>query len=354
MSNLNFDGYSNDTQEEAWWPDFMGSQTPTTATPVLHLNFTFEQPSSTESSASRKETFSSNETYSSIAESETTISSTIINNTAAYNISHFQPINNMNTTLIVNDFQKNLTAKPMTETSHSTTPPIINRNTHIPAINTTNQLNETIVVPDSNNGNDVLFTPTTATLLPVDDENKFVYLDPPSVYEFDDSLPEMASPHDIDLSFMVASTLASPKSTTLPSSTTSTPLPTSTLYPFVIDIQKTTTRVLTISGWSRRNYPKHHDKAQAFTVYGEACYDRCEKRGYSYTWCHKFIESSNGYWSTADVCTNDDTITPYQENCIDDCSRRGYSYFWCHTGTITWDYCTPKSLTDYLHERKSL
>ena len=92
MSNLDFDGYSNDTQEEAWWPDFMGSQTPTTATPVLHLNFTFEQPSSTESSASRKETFSSNETYSSIAESETTISSTIINNTAAHNISHFQPI----------------------------------------------------------------------------------------------------------------------------------------------------------------------------------------------------------------------------------------------------------------------
>ena len=74
----------------------------------------------------------------------------------------------------------------MTETSYSTTPPIINRNTHIPAINTTNQLNETIVVPDSNNGDDVLFAPTTATLLPLDDENEFVYLTPPSVNDFDD------------------------------------------------------------------------------------------------------------------------------------------------------------------------
>ena len=354
MSDSDFEGYSNDTQEEVWWPDFMGSQTPTTATPVLHLNFTLEQPSSTESSASHKETYSSNKTYSSTAESDSTISSTIINNTATYNISHFQPINNATTPLIIKDSHTNSTAEPMTETSYSTTPPIINRNTHIPAINTTNQLNETIVVPDSNNGDDVLFAPTTATLLPLDDENEFVYLDPPSVNDFDDSLPKIASPRNIDLSFMVSSSLPLPKSTTLPSSTASTPQSTSTLSPFLIDIQKTTSRALTISGWSRSNYPKHHDKAQAFTVYGEACYDRCEKRDYSYTWCHKFIESSNGYWSTADVCTNDDTITPYQENCIDDCSRRGYSYFWCHTGTITWDYCTPKSLVDYLHKRKNL
>ena len=350
MSDLDFDRYSNDTQEEVWWPDFIGSQTPTTATPVIHLNFSLEQPSSTESSTSRTETFSSNKTYSSTAESESTTSSTIINNTATYNISHFKPINNITTPLIIKDS----TAEQMTETSHSTTPPILNRNTPIPEINPINQLNETIVVPDSNDGGDVLLTPTTATLFPVDDENEFVYLDPPSVYDFDDSLPKIASPHDIDLEFMVATTLPLPKSTTIPSSTTSTPQSTSTLYPFVIDIQKTTARTLTISGWSRRNYPKHHDKAQAFTVYGEACYDRCEKRGYSYTWCHKFIESSNGYWSTADVCTNDDTITPYQENCIDDCSRRGYSYFWCHTGTITWDYCTPKSLIDYLRDRNKL
>ena len=350
MSDSDFDRYSNDTQEEVWWPDFIGSQTPTTATPVIHLNFSLEQPSSTESSTSRTETFSSNKTYSSTAESESTTSSTIINNTATYNISHFKPINNITTPLIIKDS----TAEQMTETSHSTTPPILNRNTPIPEINPINQLNETIVVPDSNDGGDVLLTPTTATLFPVDDENEFVYLDPPSVYDFDDSLPEIASPHDIDLEFMIATTLPLPKLTTIPSSTTSTPQSTSTLYPFVIDIQKTTARTLTISGWSRRNYPKHHDKAQAFTVYGEACYDRCEKRGYSYTWCHKFIESSNGYWSTADVCTNDDTITPYQENCIDDCSRRGYSYFWCHTGTITWDYCTPKSLIDYLHLRNKL
>ena len=202
MSDSDFDGYSNDTQEEVWWPDFMGSQTPTTATPVLHFNFTLEQPSSTESSASRKETFSSNETYSTTEESDSTISCTFTNNTATYNLSHFQPVNNATTLLIIKDSQKNSTEEPMTETSDSSTSPIINRNTHIPAINPINQLNETIVVPDSNNGDDVLFTPTTATLFPVDDEKEFVYLDPPSVNDFDDSLPKIASPHDIDLSLI--------------------------------------------------------------------------------------------------------------------------------------------------------
>ena len=102
----------------------------------------------------------------------------------------------------------------------------------------------------------------------------------------------------------------------------------------------------------RNEYPKYYDKAQSFTVYGEACFDLCEKRGYSYYWCHKFEESSTGYWSTADVCTNDHYTTPYNEKCIDACEKRGASYFWCHKGSITWGYCTPKFLLDYLKRRR--
>ena len=40
-------------------------------------------------------------------------------------------------------------------------------------------------------------------------------------------------------------------------------------------------------------YPKNYRKAQGFTAFGESCYDTCEKRGYRYTWCHKFESSSN-------------------------------------------------------------
>ena len=40
-----------------------------------------------------------------------------------------------------------------------------------------------------------------------------------------------------------------------------------------------------------------------FTVYGESCYDPCEKRdGYNYYWCHKFKDSNIGTWSDADFC----------------------------------------------------
>jgi hypothetical protein len=127
---------------------------------------------------------------------------------------------------------------------------------------------------------------------------------------------------------------------------------TSTLYPFIKDFRETTTHAR-IPGLPLYEYPKYYDKAQAFTVYGESCYDLCEKRGYSYTWCHKLKESSTGYWSTADVCTNDHTRTPYEEKCIDDCAKRGSAYFWCHTGTVTWDYCTPKSLLVYLDKRRN-
>ena len=143
---------------------------------------------------------------------------------------------------------------------------------------------------------------------------------------------------------------------TLPStSTISTSLSTnhSTLYPYVKDHLESTTSH-EIEGFALHEYPKYYNKAQAFTVYGESCYDLCEKRGYSYTWCHKFEESSNGYWSKADMCTNDATRTPYRENCINDCAKRGSDYFWCHTGTITWDYCTPESLLNYLDKRRNL
>ena len=148
------------------------------------------------------------------------------------------------------------------------------------------------------------------------------------------------------------------KTLPIPTLTSSTPLSTvtssssSTLYPFVKERSESTT-ISVISGWSEYEYPKYYNKAQAFTVYGESCYDLCEKRGYSYTWCHKFKESSTGYWSTADVCTNDHKVTPYQVACIDACAKRGYDYFWCHTGTTTWGYCTPSSLLEYINDRRN-
>jgi len=142
---------------------------------------------------------------------------------------------------------------------------------------------------------------------------------------------------------------------TLPSSSSSSSIvstSSSTLYPFVRDQAESSTTHF-IEGFALFEYPKYYKKAQAFTVFGESCYDLCEKRGYSYTWCHKFEESSNGYWSKADVCTNDSTRTPYRENCIDNCAKREYDYFWCHTGTLTWDYCTPDSLLRYLEKRRN-
>ena len=164
---------------------------------------------------------------------------------------------------------------------------------------------------------------------------------------YSSSTPTITNNTETTSSESIAQETTSPFSSSSLTSTIS-----STLYPFVTDrVESTTTHV--IEGFALHEYPKYYKKAQAFTVYGESCYDLCEKRGYSYTWCHKFKESSNGYWSKADVCTNDSTRTPYRENCIDDCAKRGNEYFWCHTGTLTWDYCTPESLLKYLDKRRN-
>ena len=170
-------------------------------------------------------------------------------------------------------------------------------------------------------------------------ENTYVKLDNELSPNKSSSLPSMTV-EDTSPSLPIVKEPTLPSTSTIFTSLSSNY---STLYPYVKDHLESTTSH-EIEGFALHEYPKYYHKAQAFTVYGESCYDLCEKRGYSYTWCHKFEESSNGYWSKSDMCTNDATRTPYRENCINDCAKRGSDYFWCHTGTITWDYCTPESL----------
>ena len=98
-------------------------------------------------------------------------------------------------------------------------------------------------------------------------------------------------------------------------------------------------------------YPKNYRKAKGFTAWGESCYDNCEKRGYAYTWCHKFEESSNGDWSHSGLCSREHNITAFGESCLDDCEKRGFSYFWCHKETSLWGYCTPNKLLKHLDNK---
>ena len=95
-------------------------------------------------------------------------------------------------------------------------------------------------------------------------------------------------------------------------------------------------------------YPKNYRKAKGFTSWGESCYDDCNKRGYDYTWCHKFESSSNGDWSHSGLCSTKSNITAFGENCLDECEKRGFSYFWCHKDTSLWGYCTPDKLLNHL------
>ena len=95
-------------------------------------------------------------------------------------------------------------------------------------------------------------------------------------------------------------------------------------------------------------YPKNYRKAKGFTSWGESCYDDCEKRGYDYTWCHKFESSSNGDWAHSGLCSTKSNTTAFGENCLDECEKRGFSYFWCHKDTSLWGYCTPDKLLNHL------
>ena len=98
-------------------------------------------------------------------------------------------------------------------------------------------------------------------------------------------------------------------------------------------------------------YPKNYRTAKGFTAWGESCYDGCEKRGYDYTWCHKFESSSNGDWSYSGLCSTESNITAFGENCLDECEKRGFDYFWCHKDTSLWGYCTPDKLLNHLENQ---
>lgn len=100
-------------------------------------------------------------------------------------------------------------------------------------------------------------------------------------------------------------------------------------------------------------FPKYYRRAVGFTVYGESCYDPCEKRdGYNYYWCHKFKDSNIGTWSDADFCSTDNKLTTYGDKCIDKCAKRGQNYFWCHKESTLWGYCTPDHLIEQLKQNQ--
>jgi len=87
------------------------------------------------------------------------------------------------------------------------------------------------------------------------------------------------------------------------------------------------------------------DKAMKFqgglTSHGELCTDACEKRGYSYYWCHK-RSSSLGQWSDSDFCSPTSTVTHYGKECSDECTQRGEVYFWCSRRVDGgWGFCSP-------------
>ena len=253
------------------------------------------------------------------------------------------------------------------ETQQKTTDPALT--TIVPTIV---NANDSISVPKSNEGvnNESTIAAIEDEISTIQKEYKNASIEITTIIEHQSSHMSSASKSDTtelntlqptnpdsnhDNKSLKTSTEMIVQDSTLPSSVSSSSTlstSSSTLYPFVKDqVESSTTHF--IEGFALFEYPKYYKKAQAFTVYGESCYDFCEKRGYSYTWCHKFEESSNGYWSKADVCTYDSTRTPYRENCIDDCAKREYDYFWCHTGTLTWDYCTPESLLKYLDKRRN-
>ena len=89
---------------------------------------------------------------------------------------------------------------------------------------------------------------------------------------------------------------------------------------------------------------EHLVLAPGYTVFGEACADECDYRGYSYTWCNKKRPSVVGTWSEYGYCTLRSNHTPYDEDCIDECAQRGYDYYWCHKSSSRWGYCTPEHL----------
>jgi hypothetical protein len=80
------------------------------------------------------------------------------------------------------------------------------------------------------------------------------------------------------------------------------------------------------------------------TAYGEPCTDECQKRGFSYAWCHK-EPSRNGTWIDRDYCSPNQGLTRYGERCLDNCSRKkGQPFFSCETKVTKrgdWDYCSP-------------
>ena len=63
--------------------------------------------------------------------------------------------------------------------------------------------------------------------------------------------------------------------------------------------------------------------AKSYTVFGEACADECNKRGYTYTWCHKKVASSLGQWTDSGQCSVYPNVTSFGEQCIDECETRG-------------------------------
>ena len=47
---------------------------------------------------------------------------------------------------------------------------------------------------------------------------------------------------------------------------------------------------------------------QGYTIRGEACRDKCDYYGYTYTWCHKVTPSNLGNWRGSDYCSNEPSM----------------------------------------------
>ncbi len=82
------------------------------------------------------------------------------------------------------------------------------------------------------------------------------------------------------------------------------------------------------------------------TAYGEPCSDRCARRGFPYTWCHK-PPSRSGTWIDRDYCSAAPGVTRYQEPCVSPCEMgRNGPFYSCGTRPTlrgNWDYCSPHS-----------
>ena len=55
---------------------------------------------------------------------------------------------------------------------------------------------------------------------------------------------------------------------------------------------------------------------QGYTIRGEACRDKCDYYGYTYTWCHKVTPSNLGNWRGSDYCSNEPSMNIFHKNFI--------------------------------------